>query len=159
MSIWRRRAGALSYDMLGLHRLVPPPARGAGAAAPVLLACAAGAWVRGGSVAQQATVVAPAGAGAGAPGAAAFAAARNTAPGAATMQVAGSGWGSSLRATVVQPPETPFPAGAPAQLSTASVRIVACQKGGRSQCWANDTRCHSKIVVRHSHRSRAWPGA
>jgi len=160
VSVWRRRAGALAYDMLGLHRLVPPPARGAGAAAPTLLACAVGAWVRGGSVAQQATVVAPAGAavgaGAGAPGAAA---ARNLAPGAATMQVAGSGWGSGSARDACAACRGPVPGwGSHAVVQRACARCRPSWAGGASAGRLAFAVMHSS-VARHSHRSGAWPWA
>lgn len=91
VSVWRRAAGALSYAMLGLHRLVPPPARASNNAALTLLACAAGAWVNGGAVGHQATIVGPAVVNVGLKAAAEVeaeaAAAAHVAPGADGMQV------------------------------------------------------------------------
>ncbi|KAK9845287.1 hypothetical protein WJX81_002462 [Elliptochloris bilobata] len=88
VSVWRRAAGALSYVMLGLHRLVPPPSRPSNNATLTLLACTAGAWVKSGAVGHQSTIVGPAAVevGAAAEVEAEAAAAANVAPGAAGMQ-------------------------------------------------------------------------
>lgn len=100
VSVWRRQAGALSYAMLGLHRLVPPPSRASNNASLTLLACAAGAWVKGGAVCPGSTVVGPAvvavGAEAAAAAASAAAAKENASPGAATMQVGMLGIGCDV---------------------------------------------------------------
>lgn len=100
VSVWRRQAGALSYAMLGLHRLVPPPSRASNNASLTLLACAAGAWVKGGAVCPGSTVVGPAvlkvGAEAAAAAASAAAAKDNAAPGAATMEVGMLGMGCDV---------------------------------------------------------------
>lgn len=46
LSIWRRTQGQLTYSLLGMHKLVPPPSRVNNNATLSLLCAAAAAWVR-----------------------------------------------------------------------------------------------------------------
>jgi hypothetical protein len=44
--VWRRTSGQLTYSLLGLHKLVPPPSRVNSNATISLLCAAAAAWTR-----------------------------------------------------------------------------------------------------------------
>ena len=46
MSVWRRTPNQLTYSLLGMHKLVPPPSRINNNATISLLCTAASAWVR-----------------------------------------------------------------------------------------------------------------
>lgn len=46
VSVWRRTPNQLTYSLLGLHKLVPPPSRVNNNATISLLCAAASAWVR-----------------------------------------------------------------------------------------------------------------
>lgn len=52
VSVWRRTPNQLTYSLLGLHKLVPPPSRVNNNATISLLCAAASAWVRLGSAMQ-----------------------------------------------------------------------------------------------------------
>ncbi len=46
ISVWRRMPNQLTYSLLGLHKVVPPPSRVNNNATISLLCAAASAWVR-----------------------------------------------------------------------------------------------------------------
>ena len=46
LSVWRRMDGQLTYQLLGLHKLIPPPSRVNNNATLSMLCAAAAIWVR-----------------------------------------------------------------------------------------------------------------
>lgn len=61
LSVWRRQAGQLSYNLFTTHKLVPPPSRVSNNAVVSVLCLAASVWLRCNTDPSRSTVVNPLG--------------------------------------------------------------------------------------------------